>query len=141
VWQPSDIIGDSMSHGWGANVLVSIQRDLLGVSPTAPGFAKFAVTPPRTGLPSASGTVPTPFGPISVAWNQPKSSEFTIDVTVPADTTATVSMPASFASDITESGHALGKVKGIHGVRVRAGTAVIVLGAGTYRLRSVPPRA
>ena len=35
VWEPSDTIGDSMSHGWGSNVLVEIQRDLLGVAPTS----------------------------------------------------------------------------------------------------------
>jgi alpha-L-rhamnosidase len=68
VWQPSDIIGDSMSHGWGANVLVEIQEALLGVRPTAPGFATFTVDPPTAGLARASGTVPTPYGLIKVRW-------------------------------------------------------------------------
>ena len=32
VWRPSDLIGDSMSHGWGSSALVAIQESLLGVS-------------------------------------------------------------------------------------------------------------
>jgi alpha-L-rhamnosidase len=137
VWQPSDIIGDSMSHGWGANVLVSIQRDLLGVTATEPGYATFTVAPPRTGLASAHGRVPTPYGPITVAWHHPRESEFTIDVTVPADTTATVSIPAVVPSQITESGKTLAHATGVHLVGTRAGTGILTLGAGTYHLRSV----
>ena len=89
VWDPSDIIGDSMSHGWGSNVLVSIQRDLLGVTPTSGAYATFTVQPPNAGLERASGTVPTPNGPISVRWSR-TSKGITVDVTVPEDTRGTV---------------------------------------------------
>jgi len=96
VWQPSDVIGDSMSHGWGSNVLVSIQRSLLGVTPTGPGYSTFAVSPPATGLAFAAGTVPTPAGAIAVSWRRGGATgpALTLDVTVPANTTATVSIPA-----------------------------------------------
>jgi alpha-L-rhamnosidase len=91
VWQPSDIIGDSMSHGWGANVLVELQRWLLGVHPTAPGYATFTVQPPATSLlTSASGTVPTPAGTITVHWQRAPAGGWTIDLTVPPNTTAVV---------------------------------------------------
>jgi alpha-L-rhamnosidase len=139
VWEPSDIIGDSMSHGWGANVLVSIQHDLLGVAPSAPGYEKFTVTPPVTGLASARGTVPTPFGPISVAWHNDRTT-FAIDVTVPADTSARVSIPAYFASQVTDRGRSLVHDPGVHGVTMRSGIAVVTLGAGTYHLRSTNPK-
>ena len=62
VWDPSDIVGDSMSHGWGSTMVPEIQRWLLGVRPTAPGFATFEVVPPPSGLDWALGTVPTPRG-------------------------------------------------------------------------------
>ena len=29
-WTPSDLIGDSMSHGWGSSALVAMQETLLG---------------------------------------------------------------------------------------------------------------
>ena len=111
VWQPSDVIGDSMSHGWGSNVLVTIQRTLLGVSPTSAGYATFSVAPPNVGLTHARGAVPTPHGPITVAWSRSAtpSEGFTIDVTVPPNTTATVTVP---------------------------GRAPVLLGAGNHHLRS-----
>ncbi len=33
VWKPSDLIGDSMSHGWGSSALVAMQETLLGRDP------------------------------------------------------------------------------------------------------------
>jgi alpha-L-rhamnosidase len=138
VWRPSDIIGDSMSHGWGSNVLVTIQHSLLGVTPTRPGYASFDVTPPGSGLASARGSVPTPHGTIAVAWQQPTTgdSAFTIDVTVPANTRATVSIPAVSSTAITESGHALAQAVGVHFMGMVGGDAIVALGAGIYHLRS-----
>ena len=90
VWHPSDIIGDSMSHGWGSNVLVEIQRWLLGVQATAPGYAAFRIAPPdATLLSGASGSVPTPAGTISVRW-QRRHGVITVGVYVPPNTTAIV---------------------------------------------------
>ena len=37
VWRPSDLIGDSMSHGWGSSALVAMQETLLGVTHLEPG--------------------------------------------------------------------------------------------------------
>ena len=36
-WTPSDLIGDSMSHGWGSSALVAIQEVLLGCHAPSPG--------------------------------------------------------------------------------------------------------
>jgi alpha-L-rhamnosidase len=138
VWQPSDIIGDSMSHGWGANVLVSIQRTLLGVSPTGPGYTTFTVNPPTAGLTFASGTSPTPNGTITLAWHRPTPDHhaFTIDLTVPVNTTATVTIPAHTTGDLTENGQPITADAGIQSVHVDHGTATIQIGAGRYLLAS-----
>ncbi len=45
VWNPSDLIGDSMSHGWGSPVTLEIQRSLLGVQPIRPGFSSLRRVP------------------------------------------------------------------------------------------------
>ena len=84
--------GDTMSHGFSANVLVAIQQSLLGVRPTSPGFATFDVTPPSHVLTHASGTVPTPHGTIQVSW-QRGDEGFVMHVTVPPNTTATIDLP------------------------------------------------
>ena len=138
VWNPSDIVGDGMSHGWGSNVLVEIQRSLLGVRPTSPGYAIFDVAPPPTGLAWARGTVPTPRGTVSVAWSLPTSSEpmFALDVVVPPNSVADVTLPADQQSGITEGGRPLDRVTGVRVVGVAGGLAHLRLGAGTFQVRS-----
>ena len=66
VWRPSDLIGDSMSHGWGSSALVAMQETLLGVT-LAParrdGTVQRRDAPPSAGLDRAGGSVPTIAGP------------------------------------------------------------------------------
>ena len=73
MWQPSDLIGDSMSHGWGSSALVAMQETLLGVSlmePDPDGTVRVAVAPPSSGLARATGSVPTVAGPVAVSWQR-----------------------------------------------------------------------
>jgi alpha-L-rhamnosidase len=136
-WNPSDAEGDSMSHGWGSTVLVEIQQGLLGVTPTGPAFATFDVSPPVSGLASASGTVPTPRGPVAVSWSWSRAGgTFSLDLTVPANSVATVRLPAAAGRDITEGGHSLSGDPGVRAVHMDGGVAVLGLGSGTYRFRS-----
>src|SRR5439155_24465106 len=58
--------GASLSHGWGSDVLVAIQRHLLGVSVTRPAAAEVAIRPALAALAAADGTVPTQRGAIAV---------------------------------------------------------------------------
>ncbi len=137
VWNPSDTIGDSMSHGWGANVLVEIQRGLLGVEPTGPGYATFTVAPPRAGLAAASGRVPTPRGPIAVRWRRGSGpGAWTLDLTVPANATAAVRLPGGRAAHLFESGHPLRDAIGVRLVGTAHGTVLLGVGAGTYHFRT-----
>ena len=51
-WTPSDLIGDSMSHGWGSSALVAMQETLLGVTLQAPandGTVVATIVPRRRG--------------------------------------------------------------------------------------------
>lgn len=133
VWQPSDVIGDSMSHGWGANVLVEVQRALLGVTADGPGYSAFTVAPPAIGLDRARGTVPTPAGTIVVSWRRGTAGAgFSLDLTVPANTSATVRIPASARSTLTEGGRAVTPADGIVVVNRANGAAVLRVGAGSY---------
>ncbi|HZQ59347.1 MAG TPA: alpha-L-rhamnosidase C-terminal domain-containing protein, partial [Acidimicrobiales bacterium] len=113
----SDANGDSMSHGWGANVLVAIEHAVLGVTPTAPGFATFSVSPPPATFTSVSGRVPTPRGAIAVAWKHSPDGRWRLDLTVPAGASAGVTMPGPVA----------------HHPGARAlGPATLSVGAGSY---------
>jgi len=142
VWEPSDANGDSMSHGWGSNVLVAIQETLLGVRPTSPGYATFDVSPPSTGLDWAEGTVPTPRGTVDVAWSRPPPTggDFIIDLTVPPNASSTVHLPAPDASAVTEGGQKLSAAPGVRLLGAGHGEVVVGLGAGRYELRATAGR-
>lgn len=61
----------SLSHPWGGGVSAWLTRDVLGISPTAPGFAGVDIVP-RLGASSLSwvaGSVPTPRGPVSARFD------------------------------------------------------------------------
>jgi alpha-L-rhamnosidase len=146
VWDPQDTDvtppplaalypGDSMSHGWGSNVVVAIQRALLGVVPTGPGFSTFRVRPPLAGLGHAAGRVPTPAGPITVSWARGRRG-FELDVTVPPNTAAGVSVPAPSPDRVTESGRPVSTAPGVRSVVRAGGYVTATLGAGTYRFRA-----
>ena len=130
--------GDSRSHGFGSNVLVAIQQTMLGVIPTAPGYASFDVTVPLHALSYASGSVPTPHGPIDVAWSRPPtaSQPFDVNVTVPANAEATIRIPATALRGVRESGIALGRASGVKSEAINGDYAVVEVGAGSYHFAS-----
>jgi alpha-L-rhamnosidase len=138
VWSPSDLIGDSMSHGWGSSALVAMQETLLGVSfgpPDPDGTTRLTVAPPLEGLPRASGSAPTVAGPVTVAWHR-TGRGMTLDLSVPANVTALVHLPATSASQVREGGVAAHASPGVVVHSVGNGLAVLEVGSGHYRLTS-----
>jgi alpha-L-rhamnosidase len=85
--------GTSLSHAWGADVLVAIQRHLLGVTVTGPGAARVAIRPALGVLPSAEGSVPTQRGAVSVGWDTAPGGAVSLRVVVPANMEAGVHLP------------------------------------------------
>ncbi len=135
VWKPSDLIGDSMSHGWGSSALVAMQETLLGVTlqePGADGTVVAAVTPPVAGLGRAGGSVPTVAGPVQVSW-QRRGAGMRLFLTVPPNASATVRLPTGTPSGVREGGVSAGKAPGVTVVSAADGTVVLSVGSGTYR--------
>ena len=143
VWQPSDANGDSMSHGWGSNVLVEIQQWLLGVRPTGPGFETFDVSPPTSGLMHATGTVPTPRGTVTVTWERaaPDGPVTTMDIVVPPNAIATVTLPGLDPQSVTEAWVPVHQAAGVTVGPTSAGASVLRVGSGSYALSGSPTRS
>jgi hypothetical protein len=76
-------LGGSLCHGWSAVPLWFGPAFVLGVEPVAPGFRRFRVQPRPAGLPAARGSVPTPRGPIEVAW-QLQGGRLDVEVKAPS---------------------------------------------------------
>ena len=58
--------------------------------------------------------------------------ELTMDVTVPANTSATVWVPAGKAASVTESGKPAGQADGVDFLHMEDGCAVYQVGSGRY---------
>jgi alpha-L-rhamnosidase len=67
----------------------------IGLDPASPGFKHILIRPQPVGdLTWAKATVNSPYGMISSSWKK-DAKGFHLDVTVPANTTATVTLPGS----------------------------------------------
>jgi alpha-L-rhamnosidase len=59
-----------------------------------------------------------------------------LDVTIPANTTATVYVPAKDAASVREGDRPAGEAPGVRFVRSADGVAVYEIGSGTYAFSS-----
>ncbi len=60
----------SMAHGWSTGAVPALTNDVLGITPTGPGFSSFDAIPHPGDLTWAQGGVPTPAGTITFAWER-----------------------------------------------------------------------
>ena len=58
--------------------------------------------------------------------------KFTLQVTIPANTTATVFIPAKSAGDVTEGGKAIPQITGVKFLREENGRAIFEITSGSY---------
>ena len=79
-------------------------RTLAGVSAAEPGYKKILVAPvPGAGITSAARRLQTPYGEVaSSRWSG--ADGFTLDLTVPANTTAIVRIPGTSGERTVASG-------------------------------------
>jgi alpha-L-rhamnosidase len=83
------------------------------------------------GLTSASASLETYYGRASSSW-QVSGDQLALEVEVPANSTATVYIPAKEVADILEGGKALSAVKEIEVKGVGDGYVVVNVGSGKY---------
>ncbi|MBL0161937.1 MAG: family 78 glycoside hydrolase catalytic domain [Bryobacterales bacterium] len=118
---------NSFSHYAFGAVAEWMFRDLAGIETDGPGFQRLIIKPGAAPGQSISASYDGPYGPIAVGWKQ-GTSDFTLDLTIPPNSTATLHMPAGA---ITESGRA------IRATRVEDGRSIVPLESGSYHFRSV----
>jgi alpha-L-rhamnosidase len=110
----------------------------LGIQRDEPGFQKFMLQPepdPTGVMAWAEGYYDSMYGRISSAWKA-DGKVLTYRATVPANTTATLYLPATAAAAVKESGKDAGVAKGVAFVRYENGRAVYKLESGSYQFTS-----
>jgi len=134
-WTPSDLVGDSMSHGWGSSALVAMQEILLGVIPAEPppgGPPTFVtVTTPSAGPRDASGSFPTPSGRFHLVWNLARPQK-RLSISVPPNAGARCELKGATVSSLTESGRPVSRSSGVVIGQGPHGSLTLVIGAGSY---------
>jgi alpha-L-rhamnosidase len=120
--------------GWFYQGLAGIRPD-----PAAAGFKKIIIKPSIVGeLTWVKAHHDSIHGRIVSNW-QRKGGKLTLAVTIPANTTATVFVPARDAAAVTESGKPATQAEGVKFLRMENGTAVYEVGGGSYQFQSTLP--
>jgi len=110
---------------------IGVNDDGLGA-----GFRKFIINPMPVGdLTWVKGSYKSVSGLISVNWKQ-ENSLFTLNVTIPANTSATVYIPASNEKEIFEDGKSASKALGVRFLRMEKDKAVYLVNSGVYNFVS-----
>ncbi len=126
-WEDWTITGsNSMSHGWGARGVTSMLKYLLGVDVTSPGAATVSITPPDKGLSHASGSQWTQRGSVDVDWSRAQGGHVVLQVNVPVNVTATVSVPDADSATYVASGQGEAQFVGFQN-----GRAIFTVGSGS----------
>jgi len=117
--------------GWFYQGLAGIRPDEAG-----PGFKKIIIKPAVVGdLTWVKCSYDSIHGRIVSNWKR-DGSKLTMEVTIPANTTATVYVPAKDVAGVTESGKPVAKADGMKFLRMENDAAVYDVGSGTYRFGS-----
>jgi alpha-L-rhamnosidase len=107
-----------------------------GIRPASPGFKTIRVEPViRNGLTWAKTSYDSIHGKIATDWKL-DGNRLALEVVVPANTTATVYVPAKDQAGITESGKPVAQVQDVKFLRQENGQAVFEVGSGTYQFAS-----
>ncbi len=97
-----------------------------------PGYKHIKVMPHTgEGLTNASASLQTYYGELSSGWKT-ENGTFTLDVEIPANTTASIFVPATSADAVTENGAALSAIKDITVAGNSEGYVEIKAGSGKY---------
>lgn len=83
----------TLSHPWGATPGCMIVQGLFGILPTAPGFDSFQIKLQPGSVSSAEVTAPSIKGPIHAAYEHADSDRLTLEIDIPMNSRATVSLP------------------------------------------------
>ena len=126
---------NSFNHYSYGSVTEWIYDTLVGIAcdEDAPGFSRFILRPTcGGGLTHAEGAYLSTHGLIRSAWDAENDVMTAYRCTVPANTTATLYLPASSAEDVTESGKPLTEAEGTTVVSNGGGTVRLLLNSGVY---------
>ena len=116
-------------------------QSVAGIAPDAemPGYRHVVCHPhPGDGLTSVKASYHSTQGLIASDWKT-DGGKFTWNLVIPANTVATMHVPATDQASVTESGKPAAQSAGLKFLRMADGAAVFEAGSGSYRFQSALP--
>jgi alpha-L-rhamnosidase len=139
---------NSFSHYAFGAVMEWAFRSLAGIDTAGAGYRRIVIwpRPPKEGSNPDNAPInwvrahyDSIHGRIASAWKR-EARRFSLDVTIPPNTTARIGLPADQVAGVVESGAPLAKGGAIRAVTAADGTVWVDVAAGAYRFE-VPPAA
>ncbi len=130
--------GSSQNHFMLGQIEEWFYHDVAGIGcdPAGPGFKKIIIRPQPVGdLAWARAGYDSIRGKITSDWKR-TNGKFTLSVTIPANMTATVFIPAASAETMTEGGKSAAPSGGVKFLRMENDRAVFEIESGAYTFRS-----
>lgn len=109
-------------------------RNVGGLNPdnNQPGWKHFTIVPrPGGGVTWANADYDSIHGRITSRWKR-KGARFTLEVSIPANTSATVALPAADAASVKERGIPAARARGVRFLRFEDGRAWFEVESGKY---------
>jgi len=130
--------GSSQDHFMLGQIQEWFYHDLAGIqdAPESPGFRNIIIAPQPVGnVTWVKASFNSIRGTIVSDWRR-DGGKFTLKVSIPANTTATVYVPAKSSETVTESGKPAGQSPGIKFLRFENDRTVYAVESGTYDFQS-----
>lgn len=130
-----DVSMNSFNHYAYGAIGDWMYQNIGGISIGEPGY-KHSLIAPKVGggLTHASGRYESVYGTIATNWRF-DGEDFLLDVSIPANTTATVVLPASSVWAVTESGEPAVGAESVSVGETTGETISLQVGSGSYRFR------
>jgi alpha-L-rhamnosidase len=135
------LTGDAMNshnHPMMGSVGSWFYKYVIGINPDIrhPAVGKYTIRPYIfDDLTFVDGELITEKGAIKSAWKK-QGKSILLDLTIPANTTATVFIPTTNRNSVTENGRAAGRIKELKFIKEEADYVVYQIGSGNYKFKS-----
>lgn len=129
--------GGSRNHIMFGDIGAWFYEALAGINPdpAKPGFKHIIIRPRPVGdLRYVRAWHRSPYGSIGSSWNR-GAGKLNLGIEIPANTTATVYVPAASVDRVTADGRHASSYQGVKFIGMQDGCAVFEVGSGTYVFR------
>jgi alpha-L-rhamnosidase len=107
-------------------------RVSAGIEIKNPGYKHIAIQPhPTKKLTYSKASFESSYGTIASGWER-KGGKITVNVKIPANTVATITLPVNSATRIAENGKNISENKNFSDIRTTAGKLLFEAGSGNY---------